>query len=142
MSRVSVVENEAKAVIDVRYPVSFLEEVVLYQIKKVAAREGLVVKVLDSEKPLFLDESTDIVKILKTAYSTVMGEEPELYTTGGGTYARMLGGRGVAFGPVFEDDDSRIHNSDESLDEEKFFKHFRICLEAMYRMMTYCKEKE
>ena len=56
--------------------------------------------------------------------------------------ARMLGGRGVAFGPVFEDDDSRIHNSDESLDEEKFFKHFRICLEAMYKMMTYCKEKE
>ena len=142
LSRVSIIDNEAKAVIDVRYPVSFLEEVVLYQIKKVAAREGLVVKVLDSEKPLFLDESTDIVKVLKTAYSDVMGEEPSLYTTGGGTYARMLGGRGVAFGPVFENDDSRIHNSDESLDEENFFKHFRICLEAMYGMMTYYNEKE
>ncbi|MBQ3969194.1 MAG: Sapep family Mn(2+)-dependent dipeptidase [Clostridia bacterium] len=137
LSRVSIVENEAKAVIDVRYPVSFLEEVVLYQIKKVAAREGLTVKVIDGEKPLFLDESCDIVNVLKTAYKNVCGEEPSLYTTGGGTYARMLGGKGVAFGPVFEDDDSRIHNSDESLDEEKFFKHFRICLEAMYGMMTF-----
>lgn len=135
LSRVSIVENEAKAVIDVRYPVSFLEEVVLYQIKKVAAREGLNVKVLDSEKPLFLDENADIVRVLKDAYKNVTGVEPALYTTGGGTYARMLGGKGVAFGPVFENDDSRIHNSDESLDEENFFKHFRICLEAMYGMM-------
>ncbi len=141
LSRVSIIEHEAKAVIDVRYPVSFLEEVVLYQIKKVAAREGLYVKVLDSEKPLFLDESKDIVKVLKNAYKNVMGEEPEMFTTGGGTYARMLGGKGVAFGPVFKDDDSRIHNSDESLDEEKFFRHFRICLEAMYGMMTFKKEK-
>ena len=138
LSRVSIIENEAKAVIDVRYPVTCKEEVVLYKIKKAAEREGLSVKVLDGEKPLF----TDIVKVLKTAYKNVTGEEPKLYATGGGTYARMLGGKGVAFGPVFENDDSRIHNSDESLDEENFFKHFRICLEAMYEMMTYCNEKE
>ncbi len=142
LSRVSIVENEAKAVLDVRYPVSFLEEVVLYQIKKVAAREGLTVKVLDSEKPLFLDENKAIVKVLRKAYNNVTGEEPEMYTTGGGTYARMLGGNGVAFGPVFRDDESRIHNTDESLDEEKFFRHFRICLEAMYGMMTYNNNDE
>ena len=142
LSRVSIIENEAKAVLDVRYPVTCKEEVALYKIKKAAEREGLVVRVLDGEKPLFLDESTDIVNILKTAYKNVEGEDPKLYTTGGGTYARMLGGKGAAFGPVFEDDDSRIHNSDESLDEENFFKHFRICLEAMYGMMTYYNEKE
>lgn len=137
LSRVHITEREARAVIDVRYPVSFLQEVVLYQIKKVAAREGLTVKLLDGEKPLSLDESTPIVKVLQTAYKNVTGEDAELYTTGGGTYARMLGGKGVAFGPVFQGDDSRIHNSDESIDEENFFRHFRICLEAMYGMMTY-----
>ena len=66
-----------------------------------------------------------------------MGTASELYTTGGGTYARTLRGKGVAFGPVFPDDDSRMHNTDESLDEEKFFKHFRICLEAMCEMMNF-----
>ncbi len=135
LSRVHITEREARAVVDVRYPVSFLEEVVLYQIKKVAAREGLTVRLIDGEKPLSLDESAPIVTALTTAYKNVTGEEPELYTTGGGTYARMLGGKGVAFGPVFPGDDSRIHNSDESIDEENFFKHFRICLEAMNEMM-------
>lgn len=137
LSRVSVSEHEAKAVIDVRYPVTVMGEIVLYQIRKAALREGLTVKVLDHEKPIFLDENADIVKVLKTAYTDVMGQPPTLYATGGGTYARTLGGRGVAFGPVFPDDDSRMHNTDESLDEEKFFKHFRICLEAMCGMMQF-----
>ena len=137
LSKVSVSEHKARAVLDVRYPVTVMGEIVLYQIKKAAQREGLSVKVLDHEKPLFLDENADIVNVLTTAYTNVMGSAPDLYTTGGGTYARTLGGRGVAFGPVFPDDDSRMHNTDESLDEEKFFRHFRICMEAMYGMMQF-----
>lgn len=135
LSRVHITEHEAKAVLDIRYPVSFLEEVVLYQIRKVAAREGLQVRLLGGEKPICLDENAPIVSILKDAYESVTGEQPKLYTTGGGTYARMLGGRGVAFGPTFEGDDTRIHNSDESIDEENFFRHFKICCEAMAGMM-------
>ena len=50
--------------------------------------------------------------------------------------ARMLGGHGVAFGPAFKNDDVRMHNADESMDKENFFKHAQICLEAMYRMFT------
>lgn len=142
LSRVSIIESEAKAVFDIRYPVSFTEEKILTQIQKNADREGLTVKVLDSEKPLFLDESTDIVRILKKAYANVMNEEPKMFTTGGGTYARMLCGKGVAFGPVFENDDSRIHNTDESLDEDNFFRHFRICVEAMYQMMIFKNSEE
>ena len=135
LSRVHITEHEAKALLDIRYPVSFLEEVVLYQIRKVAAREGLNVRLVEGKKPLCLDENAPIVAILKNAYESVMGELPDLYTTGGGTYARMLGGKGVAFGPTFPGDDTRIHNSDESIGEENFFRHFRICLEAMDGMM-------
>ena len=43
---------------------------------------------------------------------------------------------GVAFGPAFKNDDVRMHNADESMDKENFFKHAQICLEAMYRMFT------
>lgn len=136
LSKLSIVENESKAVIDVRYPVTVKGEIVLYQIGSVAKKEGLEVKVLSHQKPLCIDEKAPIVNILSSAYSKVMGQEAKMYSTGGGTYARTLGGRGVAFGPVFPDDDSRMHNSDESLDEKKFFLHFRICLEAMNGMMT------
>lgn len=137
LSKLSIVENESKAVIDVRYPVTVKGEIVLYQIRSVAKKEGLEVKVLSHQKPLSVDESAPIISILKNSYKAVMGEEPAMYTTGGGTYARTLGGKGVAFGPVFPNDDSRMHNSDESLDEINFFRHFRICLEAMNGMMTY-----
>ncbi len=136
LSRLSIIGNESTAVLDVRYPVTMRGEVVQYQITSVAKKEGLTVRVKSHQKPLMLDESSRIVGILRKAYKDETGEEPNLYTTGGGTYARTLVGKGAAFGPVFKGDDSRIHNSDESLNEENFFRHFRVCMRAMYGMMT------
>ena len=83
-----------------------------------------------------IEKDSKLVKLLSDAYESVTGEKAELYSTGGGTYARMLGGHGVAFGPAFKNDDVRMHNADESMDKENFFKHAQICLEAMYRMFT------
>ena len=33
----------------------------------------------------------------------------------------MLGGHGVAFGPAFKNDDVRMHNADESMDNETHY---------------------
>ncbi len=137
LSRLNVSDGEGKAVVDIRYPVSFDEKAVTEKIRCSIKKYGVNMKILGGEEPLFLDESVPVVKILKDSYKKVMGSDAKLYTTGGGTYARVLDGKGVAFGPVFEDDDSRIHNSNESIDEEKFFRHFEICLEAMKNMMIY-----
>ena len=109
---------------------------VLKQFKKVAKISDLKVTVLNHEEPLYADKDSKLVKLLSDAYESVTGEKAELYSTGGGTYARMLGGHGVAFGPAFKNDDVRMHNADESMDKENFFKHAQICLEAMYRMFT------
>ena len=46
----------------------------------------------------------------------------------------MLRNRGAAFGPVFEGDPSRIHDADEGMTEENFWKHAEICLEAVRLM--------
>ena len=121
--------NEARAAFDIRYPVSITGGSVYRQFR-------LDVKVLNHEKPLYIEKDSELVKLLSNAYKAVTGEEPELYTTGGGTYARKLGGKGLAFGPAFKDDEVNMHNADESIDKEKFFTHAQICLEAMYRM--YC----
>ena len=83
-----------------------------------------------------MDEDSDIVRLLSDAYESVMGEKPTLYSTGGGTYARKLGGKGVAFGPVFEGEESNMHNANECLSVEKYFKHAQICLEAIYNLYT------
>ncbi|MDO4748504.1 MAG: Sapep family Mn(2+)-dependent dipeptidase [Eubacteriales bacterium] len=133
---VHIDEGYATCTIDIRYPVTINGNNVLEQVKKAAANENLSVKVLSHTKPVNLDENSELIKLLSDSYEEIMGEKPNLYSTGGGTYARMLDGKGVAFGPVFEGEESNIHNANECLSVDKFFKHAQICLEAMYRMYT------
>lgn len=133
---VHIDEGYATCTIDIRYPVTMQADNILNTVKKAAANENLHVKVLKHSAPLNMDENSDLIKLLSESYEEIMGEKPDLYSTGGGTYARMLGGKGVAFGPVFKGEESNIHNANECLSVEKFFKHAQICLEAMYRMYT------
>lgn len=136
LSTISIDDVEAKATIDIRYPVTFGGKELIRRVKKAAENENCEVKILSHTLPLCLDETKPIIGILKDAYKEITDEEPNMYATGGGTYARKLGGNGVAFGPVFPGEDARLHNSNEGMNEESFWKHAQICLEAMYRMFT------
>lgn len=133
-STIDINETSERATLDIRYPVTFGGKELIRRVKKAADVENVEVNVLSHAKPLYLDDTKPVISILKDAYSEIMGEEPEMYATGGGTYARKLGGNGVAFGPVFNGDPSNLHTDNEGLDEENFMKHAEICLEAMYRM--------
>lgn len=136
LSTICIDETQAKATIDIRYPVTFGGKELIRRVKKAAELENVEVKILSHTLPLCLDDTKPVIGILKESYMSVMGEEPLMYSTGGGTYARKLGGNGVAFGPVFPGEDARLHNSNEGINEESFWKHAQICLEAMYRMYT------
>ena len=128
--------NEARALFDIRYPVTVNGDYVLRQFRSVAEYNNLNVRVLHHDRPLYVEKDSELVRLLADAYEAVTGEKAPLYSTGGGTYARKLGGRGVAFGPNFKDDDIRMHNADESVDRENFLRHMQICFEAMYRLYT------
>ena len=133
---VHIDDSYATCTLDIRYPVTADGEKILADLRRQAEKEGVTVKVLSHQKPLYLDEDAPIVKLLSESYENIMGEKPGLYTTGGGTYARKLGGNGVAFGPIFEGEESNIHNANECINVEKFFKHAQICLESMYNLYT------
>lgn len=131
------IEGEtAKAQFDIRYPVTVSGESVIKQFCRVAENSKLRVETLHHEPPLYVERESELIGILSEAYEAVTGEKPLIYSTGGGTYARKLGGRGVAFGPNFRNDEINMHNADESVDKENFLKHCQICLEAMYRLYT------
>lgn len=136
LASLNIDDEYAKAQFDIRYPVTVNGDNVLAQFKKVAKRSNLNVTVINHEKPLYVEKESELIGILGEAYEAVIGEKPELYSTGGGTYARKLCNNGVAFGPNFKGDDIRMHNADESVDESNFFLHAQICLEAMYRLFT------
>lgn len=131
---VDINESVAKCTLDIRYPVTMEPQKIIDRVKAAAQQEELEFKILSHLPPLNVKKSAPVISILSEAYNEIMGEMPKLYSTGGGTYARTLGGKGVAFGPAFPDDCCNMHKPDESVDKEKLFKHAEICLEAMYRM--------
>ncbi|MGN1468098.1 MAG: Sapep family Mn(2+)-dependent dipeptidase [Ruminococcus sp.] len=133
---VKIIDDKSELTLDIRYPVTVNGDGILYRVTKSAELENLDVKVLSHLRPLYMEKDSRIISLLSDAYKNVMGTDAPLYTTGGGTYARKLGGNGVAFGPVFPGDEINMHNADESINEENYFKHAEICLEAMYKMFT------
>ena len=132
LGKIDIDENVSHAFLDIRYPVTADFTDILKQISAKADIYSLKIGICNHEPPLYADEKSPVIDILKKAYRTVTGEEAKIYSTGGGTYARTLRNRGVAFGPVFEGDTGNIHDVDESMDKENFFRHAQICLEAMY----------
>lgn len=131
---VDIGESYAKATLDIRYPVTADSDDIIYKIRQRAAYDGLKIKIRSNIPPLHVDENQPIIKKLKDAYRTVTGAEADIFSTGGGSYARSLNNRGVAFGAMMKNDNCCIHGVDESIDEEKFILHAQICLEAMYNM--------
>ncbi len=134
---VRIGEGTPSAGLDIRYPVTASGDDILEHLKRISAPYGLTCERTCENRPLYLPEDSDLIRLLKGAYAAVMGEEPTVYATGGGTYARELNGRGVAFGPFFPDEpDRRLHNTNESIDLARFMQHAQICLQAMYDMAT------
>lgn len=123
--------------VDIRYPVTCKGTDIFETIRENAEQAGLKAELLHDTKPLYFPADHSLVHLLQDAYKSVKGVPAELYATGGGTYARSIPGRAVAFGPFFPDEPDRgLHNSNENIDIDRFMEHAQICLEAMYRMMT------
>lgn len=126
----------AKAGIDVRYPVTASDDAITETVRLQAEAANITYKTAENLKPLYAKEDSQLISILSGAYEAVTGEKVELYATGGGTYARCIPGRCVAFGPVFADEpDRKMHQCGEHIDADRFMKHAEICLEAMYRFV-------
>ncbi len=134
LGKVNINSNKCIALIDVRYPVTDNGKEIFEIIKNNAKRSQISAELIGYQEPLFLKDDLPLITLLKNAYKNITGNEANLYCTGGGTYARSLNNRGVAFGPTFEGGISNIHDSNENVDEEKLMLHAQICLEAMYQM--------
>lgn len=123
--------------VDIRYPATKDGAWVSETIEKAVQEAGLTYTLLSDAKPLYLPKESQLVTLLSGAYQDIAGEPCEIYSMGGGTYARQMFGKGVGFGPGFPDDaPSNAHDVNEQIDLRRFRLHAQICLEAMYRMFT------
>lgn len=122
--------------VDTRHPVTFDGDKILATIKASLEENGLTLAEHDYQGSLYLPSDSDLVKMLSESYKAVTGEECDIYSMGGGTYARKMFGKGVAFGAAFKGSASNAHNCNEQIDLELYKEHAKICLEAMYRLFT------
>lgn len=135
---VSVDAGACSLIVDIRYPATLSGKEISATIEKgVQPYEGLTYTLLSDSIPLYLPKESQLVTLLSGAYKDVTGEECEIFSMGGGTYARQMFNKGVAFGPGFKGDpNSHAHDVNECVKLDSLKLHAQICLEAMYRMLT------
>ncbi len=83
---------------------------------------------------LYFDPTSDLVRTLMDVYKKHTGErDAKPINIGGGTFARVMKNT-VAFGPHFLNKPTFIHQKDEYIDLEDFFKAVVIYTEALYEL--------
>ncbi len=133
---VNVDEENASFSVDIRHPVTVDGEKIRNIIKTAVEEAGLTWVTSHYQAPLYLPADSDFIKLLSESYEAVTGEKCDIYSMGGGTYARQMYNNGVAFGASFKGTENNVHNCNESINLEEYKLHAKICLEAMYRMFT------
>lgn len=133
---VQVTEKDAEFSVDIRYPATLDGNAILEKIKALVQKAGLEYCDEAHQAPLYLPKDGPLVQLLTSSYEDITGEKCSVFSMGGGTYARQMGGKGVAFGPTVNESDTNAHNCNERMSIEELKLHAQICLEAMYRMYT------
>ncbi len=127
--------NEISLGVDIRYPASLDSGGIIETMTQEAEKFGVKLEITGDNKPLFVPENHPLIIALGECYTEITGKPMKPVSMGGGTYARALGGRGVAFGPVFPDArPSNLHMPDENLSLNEFMLHAEICYRAMCRL--------
>lgn len=120
--------DKMKCLIDIRFPISYTKHFVLEKLK--SNLEAMDVELKHYHDPHYIDKGQPLVKKLLHAYTSVTGEKGKPIAIGGGTYARAME-CGVAFGPIFEGQESTIHQKDECVSMQDFKKMYEIYKNAI-----------
>ena len=123
--------------IDIRYPATLSSEGIVSVITRAAAEWGVQVAVEVDNPPLYVPADHPLIRSLGECFTEITGKPMIPVAMGGGTYARALHGRGVAFGPVFSDaPPSNLHMPDENVSVDNLMLHAEICYRAMCRLVN------
>ncbi len=120
--------------LDMRLPVTVDIKKVQEKAKSIfSTLKNSTVEIINSVEPLYIPADAKLIRVLNDAYKKVMEKDADIYSCGGGTYARQLRRTGVAFGMSFSD--NKVHEKNECVKVEEFWLHAQICLQAMHDMM-------
>lgn len=132
-------EDGIRLYLDIRYPKSVTREQLGEKMNALGKRFGFLPEASSEKKLLYVPEESELIRKLKAAYETVMGQEAYLFTKGGASYARTLR-RGIAFGAAFDGEDTRPHMPNEGISAASLQKAMEIYCEAVAALAGMCQE--
>lgn len=126
-------DDKLEVTVDIRYPLCItMDEITNIFKQQFKAVDGIVERGA-YHLPLYVAKDDPLIRALISAYNDITNTKGEPITIGGGTYARVLP-KGVAFGPVFPGEESRVHGDDERISLKDFAKTIEIYKEAIKRI--------
>ncbi|MBU5439634.1 dipeptidase PepV [Tissierella sp. MSJ-40] len=125
--------SEIRMRFNIRYPVTISHEDILNNIKHKIKDTNFIFHEGNHNAPLYFPKDHRLVMSLKKAYEEVVGEEAELLSTGGGTYAKLMPNT-VAFGPLFKDNENLAHQANEFIHVSLLEKCIQIYARAIYEL--------
>ena len=124
-------QNQAKIVVNIRYPVTNDLDKVTEGIKKDIKNDNINYKLTTHKEPLYVEKDDPLVKNLMDVYRDITGDEDsEPIAIGGGTYARAIE-KAVAFGPLFPGQPELAHQKDENMAVDDLVKNSKIYANAI-----------
>lgn len=118
--------------VDIRFPISTSKEKI-FEILKGNAPANAEFNCLNYQNYLFVDPDGRLVTTLMDIYKKHTGSNTKSLVIGGGTYAREIT-NGVAFGPLFEDEEATMHMPNERLNLKNYEKFYAIYKETIEKL--------
>lgn len=122
----------ASLTLNIRYPVMNKDSEVFEGIEKTLENTQIGIVKNMHEGPIYLSTDEPMVQKMMQAYREETGDtDSQPFVTGGGTYAKMID-KTLAFGALFPNEDDTMHQADERLCIESYYKMARIYAKAIY----------
>jgi succinyl-diaminopimelate desuccinylase len=126
-------EKSISATMDIRFPVCASVAEVRGILESKLKAENLEILSFTGVEPHSVDENSEFVQTLLSAYENVTGNPGQCLAIGGGTYVHETEG-GVAFGAEFPGKDNHMHGVDEFIEVDDLLLTAKIYANAIYEL--------
>nr|WP_162990765.1 Sapep family Mn(2+)-dependent dipeptidase [Maliibacterium massiliense] len=134
VGRVSLDERGLEVWLDMRCPVQVARDDLIVRCRSAAHEGGFTLNVQNFAEGIYVDKDSELVRTLLEVYEQQTGQKGEALSTGGGTYARQMPNRAVAFGAAFPGEEDLAHQSNEYITIDNLVKNARIIAHALARL--------
>ena len=126
--------GELCAGFDMRCPVTQRPDDLRARMDRAAKDGGFSMEVAHFDDGILVDKDAELIRVLLDVYETETGRPGELLAIGGGTYARQMPNRAVAFGPCFPEQEDMCHQRDEYIAVDDLVTVCKIVAQALCRL--------